>query len=123
MQLKELENDHSSPSLLKPSPNLEVLLNQFSNATYTENMSLSNMTLMLSMTKKISHKNKPLSLFHVNTCSFNKVFDNLQYLLISTKNFLDIIAVKLDSQNKYLHNHLSYKRCSDLRIYKKWTGI
>ena len=50
MQLKELENDHSSPSLLKPSPNLEVLLNQFSNATYTENMSLSNVTLMLSMT-------------------------------------------------------------------------
>ena len=33
MQLKELENDHNSLSLLKPSPNLEVLVNQFNNAT------------------------------------------------------------------------------------------
>ena len=32
MQLKELENDHNSSLLLKP-PNLELLVNQFNNAT------------------------------------------------------------------------------------------
>ena len=33
MQLKELENDHSSSLLLKPSPSLELLVNHFNNAT------------------------------------------------------------------------------------------
>ena len=33
MQLKELENDHSSSLLLKPLPKLELLVNQFNNAT------------------------------------------------------------------------------------------
>ena len=33
MQLKELENDHNSSLLLKPSLNLELLINQFNNAT------------------------------------------------------------------------------------------
>ena len=33
MQGKYLRNDHNSPLLLKPSPNLELLVNQFNNAT------------------------------------------------------------------------------------------
>ena len=37
---------------------------------------------------EIPHKNKPLSLFHINVCSLSKNFDNLQYLLNSTKLFL-----------------------------------
>ena len=32
-QLKDLENDHDSLLLLNPSSNLELLLNQFNNAT------------------------------------------------------------------------------------------
>ena len=33
MQWKELGTDHDSSFLLKPSPNLELLVNQFNNTT------------------------------------------------------------------------------------------
>ena len=42
---------------------------------------------------EITHKNKSLSLFHINTCSHNKHFDDLQYLLSCTKTKFDIIAL------------------------------
>ena len=34
---------------------------------------------------EIPHKNISLSLFHINACSLNKSFDNLQHLLTCTK--------------------------------------
>ena len=37
MQLKEIENDHKSSLLLKPPPNLELLVNQFNNPTSENN--------------------------------------------------------------------------------------
>ena len=37
IQLKELENDHNSSLLLKPSPNLELLVNQFNYPTPENN--------------------------------------------------------------------------------------
>ena len=43
-------------------------------------------------TLKLSNKSKALSMFHINTCSLNKTFDDLEYLL-KTKNInFDIIA-------------------------------
>ena len=39
------------------------------------------------------HKNKSLSLFHINACSLKKNFDDLQHLLSSTKTKFDIIAI------------------------------
>ena len=36
---------------------------------------------------KIPHKKKPLSLFHINACSFNKIFHDLQHLLSTAKKF------------------------------------
>ena len=97
---------------------------------------------------EIPHKNKPLSLFHINACSLNKNFDDLQYLLSCTKNFFDTIVESetritrnvslLNNLNLnnysfeftptetcaggtllYIVNHLSYKCCNDLKIYKK----
>ena len=97
---------------------------------------------------KIPHKNKSLSLFHINACSLNKIFDDLQHLLSSTKKVFDIIAVSdtritkevslLNNLNLnhysfeftptetsaggtllYIANHLSYKCRNDLNIYKK----
>ena len=41
---------------------------------------------------KISHKNKSLSLFHINACSLNLNFEALQHLLSYTKIFFDITA-------------------------------
>ena len=97
---------------------------------------------------EIPHKNKPLFLFHMNACSLNKSFDDLQHLLSCTKNTFDIIAItetritknvsllnNLNLNNHsfefsptetsaggtllYIANHLSYKCCNDLNIYKK----
>ena len=68
---KDLENDHNSSLSLKPSSNLEFLVNQFNNAT-PEN---SNDPKKISSSKyydieemhsiEIPYKNKSLSLFHI----------------------------------------------------------
>ena len=153
-QYKDLENDHNSSLSLKPSSNLEILVNQFNNAT-PEN---SNDPEKISSSKyydieevhniEISHKNKSLSLFHINACSLNKTFDDLQHLLSCTKTKFDIIAITETRITKqvslsnnlnlnsysfeftptetsaggtllYIANHLSYKYRNDLNIYKK----
>ena len=81
IQWKDLDNDHAS-SLLKLSSNLELLVNQFNNAT-PENSNdpekffhLNIMTLRECITLKYLN-NKSLSLFHINTYSLNKNFDDL----------------------------------------------
>ena len=97
---------------------------------------------------EIPHKNKPLFLFHINACSVNKNFYDLQHLLSCFKKYFDIIAVSetritrnvslLNNLNLnnysfeftltetcaggtflYIANHLSYKCRNDLNIYKK----
>ena len=95
----------------------------------------------------IPNKNKSLSLLHVNACSINKNFDDLQNLLSCRKNNFDIIGVtetritkqvsllnNLDPNSysyeftptettaggtlPYIANLLSYKCHNDLNIYK-----
>ena len=95
---------------------------------------------------EIPHKNKSLPLFHINECSL-KNFDDFHYLLTCTKK-IDIIAIRETRITKqgsllsnlnlnnysfeftptessaggtllYITNHLSYKCCNDLRIYKE----
>ena len=97
---------------------------------------------------EITHKNKLLSLFDINACSLKKKFDDLQHLLSCTKTKFDIIAItktrvtrqvsllnnlnlnnysfestptetSADGTLLYITNHLSYKCCNDLNIYKK----
>ena len=94
------------------------------------------------------HENKSLSLFHINACSLNKNFDDLQHLLSCTEKNFDIIAISETRVTKkisllnilnfnnysfeftptdtsaggtllYIANHLSYKCRNDLNIYKK----
>ena len=101
-QWRDLKHDHDSSLSLKPSSNLQLLVNQFNNAT-PEN---SNNSEKISSSKhhdieemlniKIPQKNKSLSLFHINACSLNKNFDDLQHLLSFTKTKFDII----DNSNK-----------------------
>ena len=53
------------------------------------------------------NKDKSLSLFHINTCSLNKSFDDLQHLLIRMKNNFDIIGVteaRITKQVSLLNN-------------------
>ena len=63
---------------------------------------------------EIPHKNKPLSLFYVNTCSPSKNFDDLQHLLNCTKKFFDIIAVSETriTKNVSLLNNLNLNNYS-----------
>ena len=97
---------------------------------------------------EIPQKNKSLSLFHINACSLNKNFDDLQHLLSCTKIKFDIIAISETRITKqvslssnlnlnnysfeftptetfaggtllYIANHLSYKCRNGLNIYKK----
>ena len=83
IQCKDLENDHNSSLSLKPSSNVELLVNQFTNATLEnrndpEKMSSSKYYDIEEMdTIEIPYKNKLLFLFHMNACSFNKSFDDL----------------------------------------------
>ena len=97
---------------------------------------------------EIPYRNKSLSLFHINPCSFNKNFDELQDFLSRTKIKFDIIAIsetRITKQVSLLNNlnldnysfeftptetsaggtlldianHLSYKCRNDLNIYKR----
>ena len=100
IQWKDLENDHASSLSLKPSSNLELLVNQFSNTTPEnsndpEKISLSKYYDIEEMHNiEIPHNNKSLSLFRINACSLNKNVDDLQHLLSCTKKNCDIIAIR-----------------------------
>ena len=91
IQWKDLENDHASSLSLKPSSNLEHLVNQFSNTTSEksndpEKNSSSKYYYIEEMHNiEIPHNNKSLSLFRINACSLNKHFDDLQRLLSCIK--------------------------------------
>ena len=63
---------------------------------------------------EIHHKNKSLSLFHINACSLNKNFDDLQHLLSSTQKNFDIIAISETrvAKNISLLNNLNFNNCS-----------
>ena len=149
----DLENDYNSSLLLKPSSNLELSVNQFNNTPENSNDPEKNCLSKYYGIEKISnieipHKNKSLSLFHINAYSLNKHFDDLQHLLNCTKICFDIIAISEPRVTKqdsllnnlnlnsysfeftptetsagdtllYIANHLSYKCRNDLNIYKK----
>ena len=93
----DLINYHNSSLSLTPS-NLELLVNHFRNAT-TENSidpekisSSKYYDIEIMHNIEIPHKNKSLSLFHINTCYLHKSFDDLQHLLKCTKIFFELIA-------------------------------
>ena len=60
------------------------------------------------------HKNKSLSLFHINACSLKKNFDDLQHLLSCTKTKFDIIAISETriTRQVSLLNNLNLNNCS-----------
>ena len=98
IQWKDIENDHDRSLSWKPSSNLELLANQFNNATPEnsddpEKISSSKYYDIEEMHNiEIPHKNKLLSLFHINACSLNKNVDDLQHLLTCIKK--NIIAIR-----------------------------
>ena len=86
MQQQGQKTTEISSLLLKPTPNIELLVNEFNNATQEnnndpENISSSKYYDIDEMHNVgVPNKNKSLSLFHINACSLNQNFDDLQYL-------------------------------------------
>ena len=83
---------------LKPSSNLELLVYQFNNATpgnsndHEKIYSSKYYDIEEMHNIEISHKNKSVSLFHINACSLINI-DDLQHLLSCTKIKFDMIAI------------------------------
>ena len=94
----ESKNSNSS-LILKPPPDLALLFNQFNNAIPENNNDPENVIqskyydIDELQQLKIPNKEKSLSLFHINSCSLNKNFEELQNLLQSTNTQFDVIAI------------------------------
>ena len=141
----EISNKNSSV-LLKSPLSLELLFNQYNNSSPEQqndpdnvvNSRYFNIDQIQSL--EFCQKEKSFSLFHINTCSLNKNFDDLVYLLKCTNKNFDIIAVSETRISKktsltsninlnnyyfettpmlYVSNRLSYKSRTDLNMYKK----
>ena len=85
--------------VLKSPPSLNSLINQFNNTPQMHNHKDPENVLRCKyydleevQSMKIPNKNSCLSLFHINTCSLNKNFGGLEYLIKSTNINFDIIA-------------------------------
>ena len=85
--------------VLKSPPSLNSLINQFNNTPQIHNHKDPENVLRCKyydleevQSMKIPNKNSCLSLFHINTCSLNKNFGGLEYLIKSTNINFDIIA-------------------------------
>ena len=141
----EISNKNSSV-LLKSPLSLELLFHQYNNSSPEQqndpdnvvNSRYFNIDQIQSL--EFCQKEKSFSLFHINTCSLNKNFDDLVYLLKCTNKNFDIIAVSETRISKktsltsninlnnyyfettpmlYVSNRLSYKSRTDLNMYKK----
>ena len=79
-----------SSLLLKPTPNLDPLVNWCNNATLEnnndpENISSSKYYVDGMRNVEVPNKNKSVSLFDINACFLNKNLDDLQHLLSCTR--------------------------------------
>ena len=132
---------------------MALLYNQFNNTSPEKNNDPTNVVnskyydIDQIQTLKFPNKHKSLALFHINACSLNKNFDDLEHLLKCTNKVFDIIAVtetRITKQTSlttninlrnyaieftptessaggtllYIASHLSYKPHPDLNIYK-----
>ena len=80
---------------LRPPPNLALLLNQFNNTSPNSENVVNSRYFDIDEIQalKLHDKTNSLSLFHINACSLNKKFDDLEYLLKCTNKSFDIIAL------------------------------
>ena len=144
-------NDHIK-LILNPPPDLKLLFNQFNELTAEPNKKsqenfINCRNLTIDEIKKMKIEPNLLSLFHINSFSLNKHFEDLEYLLKATNKTFDVIVISesriLTDTNLsknininnysveftpteshaggtllYINNKLSYKLRQDLCIYK-----
>ena len=108
---KRLKSAQNSSFLSQPTPNLNILVNRYSDND-PEYISLSKYYDIEEMYNvKIPNKNKSLSLFHINAWFLNKNFlwnkfcfyEILWHLLSCAKSNFDITGVTETKITKYLH--------------------
>ena len=84
---------------MKPPPDLALLFNKFSNVIPENNSDPENVIqskyydIDELQQLKILNKEKSFPLFHINSCSLNKNFEELQILLQSTNFQSDVIPI------------------------------
>ena len=84
---------------LTPPPNLALLFNQFNNTSPEQNVDPENVVnsryfdIDEIQALKLYDKKNSLSFFHINACSLNKNFDDLEYLLKCTNKSFDKITL------------------------------
>ena len=94
---ENVSNKNSCIQLTPPS-NLALLFNQFNNTSPEQNVDPENVVnsryfdIDEIQALKLLDK-KILSFFHINACSLNKNFDDMEYLLKCTNKSFDITAV------------------------------
>ena len=152
-----MKNDYKTEFtnlVLKPPPSLSSLFNQFNNIPQIHDhkdpenvVRCKYFDLQEIQSMKIPYKNSCLSLFHINTCSLNKAFEDLEYFIKSTNINFNIIVISdtrilkdtniLKNVNilnfsfeftltesttggtlLYIADHLAYQKQNDLNSYK-----
>ena len=126
--------------LLKPSSDLALLYNQFNNTfpekNYPENVVNSKYCdIRQIQTLKFPNKHKSLALFHINACSLNNNFEDLDIIAvtetritkqtslttnINLRNYATEFTPTESSAGDmllYIASHLSYKPGPDRNIY------
>ena len=106
--------------MLKPQKNLSYLFNEFNNLS-DQNKNQENVSdckyYDLNEIKPLNKLNdkSSLSLFHLNTCSLSKNFEDLEYLLDSTNFNFDVIAISETkiTKNKVPINHIDLTNYSN----------
>ena len=98
-----MKNDNGSEFdnlLLKPPLSLNSLFNQFNNIPQTHDQKDPESVVRCKyydleevQSMKIPNKNSCFSPFHINTCSLNKNFEDLVYMIKSTNINFDITAI------------------------------
>ena len=58
---------------------------------------------------KVANKNKSLSIFQINACSWNKNFDYLEHLLKCTNKKFDVVAVSESRITKIYRNYVTFQ--------------
>ena len=145
-------SDDSSMLTLNPPPNLKLLFNQFNELTAESNKKnpenfINCRNIDINEIQMMKVEPNSLSLFHINSCSLNRHFEDLECLLKATNRTFDVIAIselrilKDTSLSKniniynysveftpteshagetllYITNKLSYKLTQHLCIYK-----
>ena len=90
-------NDNSR-SMFNPPPNLKLLFNQFNDLTAESNKKdpenfINCKNLDIDEIQKMKIEPNSLSLFHIDSCSLNKNFEDLAYLLKATNKTFDVIGI------------------------------